>query len=70
MPEISCFFDIIISMFFDEHNPPHFHARYGNQRIAIDIRTLQVMNGSLPPRALGLVVEWPSSEIAPGAEED
>ena len=58
MPEISRFFGIVISMFFDDHNPPHFHARYGNERVAVEIRTLQVLDGTLSPRALGLVVEW------------
>jgi len=58
MPEISRFFGIVISMFFDDHNPPHFHARYGKEKVAIDVRTLQVMDGALSPRALGLVVEW------------
>lgn len=58
MPELSRFFGIVISMFFDDHNPPHFHARYGKERVAISIRTLQVMDGYLSPRALGLVVEW------------
>jgi len=58
MPEISRFFGIIISIFYDEHNPPHFHARYGDHKIAIAINTLQVLEGYLPPRALGLVIEW------------
>jgi hypothetical protein len=58
MPEISRFFGIVISMFFDDHNPPHFHARYGEERVATDVRTLQVVDGALSPRALGLVVEW------------
>lgn len=58
MPEISRFFGIVIAMFFDDHNPPHFHARYGKERAAIDMRTLQVMDGALSPRALGMVIEW------------
>jgi hypothetical protein len=58
MPQISQFFGIIIKMFYDEHNPPHFHAQYGDYGCSIDIRTLGVMEGSLPPRALGLVIEW------------
>jgi hypothetical protein len=58
MPEISRFFGIIIAMFWDEHNPPHFHARYGQFSAAIDIESLQVLEGNLPPRVLGLVVEW------------
>ncbi|HJX10267.1 MAG TPA: DUF4160 domain-containing protein, partial [Candidatus Binatia bacterium] len=58
MPEISRFFGIIIAMFYDEHNPPHFHARYGEHRVEIAIDTLSVLVGRLPPRALGLVMEW------------
>jgi hypothetical protein len=60
MPEITRFFGIIIAMFFDEHNPPHFHARYGGDKASIEIETLRVLEGSLPPRVLGLVVEWSS----------
>ncbi len=60
MPEISRFYGIIIAMFYSEHNPPHFHARYGGDKVAIDIRTLRVLEGRIPPRALGLVVEWAS----------
>ena len=58
MPEISRFFGIIIAVFYDDHNPPHFHARYGSQKVAIEIKTLQVLDGEIPPRALGLVIEW------------
>ena len=47
-----------ISIFFEDHNPPHFHARYGNHKVAIDIRNLTVLEGKLPPRALGMVIEW------------
>ena len=54
MPEISRFFGIIIAMFYDEHNPPHFHARYGEHRVEIAIDTLSVLVGRLPPR----VMEW------------
>jgi hypothetical protein len=60
MPEISRFYGILIAMFWAEHNPPHFHARYGEHRAAIEIGTLRVLDGWLPPRALGLVVEWAS----------
>jgi Domain of unknown function (DUF4160) len=58
MPEISRFYGIIIAMFHDEHNPPHFHARYGNDKISIRIPDLSILGGSLPPRALGIVMEW------------
>jgi len=60
MPEISRFFGIIITMFYDEHNPPHFHARYGSDKAALEIASLRVLEGKLPSRALGLVVEWAS----------
>jgi hypothetical protein len=58
MPEISRFYGIIIAMFFDDHNPPHFHARYAEEGVAIEIESLRIMEGHIPPRALGLVVEW------------
>ena len=58
MPEISRFFGIVIKMFFDDHNPPHFHAEYGDHLALLDIRTLGVFAGQLPPRALGLIIEW------------
>ncbi len=58
MPEISRFFGIIVAMFFDDHNPPHFHARYGKDGVAIEIASLRVLEGQIPARALGLVMEW------------
>ena len=60
MPEISRFLGIVIAMFYDDHNPPHFHARYGAYKVEIDIRTLAVLAGRFPPKALGLVMEWAS----------
>jgi len=60
MPEISRFLGIIIAMYYNEHNPPHFHARYGEYKIEIAIQTLSVLVGKLPPRAMGLVMEWAS----------
>ncbi len=58
MPELCRFFGIIIRMYFDDHGPPHFHALYGGDEALIDIDTLAVLEGRLPPRAQGLVVEW------------
>ena len=55
MPEISRFFGIVIKMFFADHNPPHFHAFYGEDQVLIDIRNLSVFAGRLAPRALGEV---------------
>jgi hypothetical protein len=58
MPEVSRFFGIVIRINFEDHPPPHFHARYGSENVAIEIATLTVIAGSLAPRALGLVIEW------------
>lgn len=58
MPEISRFYGIVIKMFFDDHNPPPFHAEYADNVALIAIRTLSVFSGHLPPRAMGLVVQW------------
>ncbi|MGD9634194.1 MAG: DUF4160 domain-containing protein [Pirellulales bacterium] len=58
MPEISRFYGIVVQIYFGDHPPPHFHARYAGQIAKIDIETLAVIDGSLPSRALTLVMEW------------
>lgn len=57
MPIISRFFGIVIFMFWREHRPPHFHAKYGDEEIVVEIESGQV-NGAMPKRALALVQEW------------
>ena len=58
LPEISRFLGIVIAMFYNDHNPPHFHAKYGDFKAVIAIETGEVIEGRLPPRVLGLVQEW------------
>ena len=58
MPTISEFFGILILMYYSDHAPPHFHARYGNDEVLIQISPLGILKGKLPPRALSLVMEW------------
>lgn len=58
MPTISIFYGIVIQMFWADHAPPHFHALYAEHEALVDIRTLEVIRGSLPRRALALVLEW------------
>jgi hypothetical protein len=58
MPTISAFYGILIRMFFNDHPPPHFHARYGEFEASVDIATREVLEGRLPGRALNLVQEW------------
>ena len=60
MPEISRFFGAIITMNYNDHAPPHFHARYGSQKALVGIESLTILQGRLSPRILGLVVEWAS----------
>ncbi|MBI4505280.1 MAG: DUF4160 domain-containing protein [Chloroflexi bacterium] len=58
MPEISRFFGISIRMYFRDHEPPHFHALYDPHEALIEVETLAIYRGSLPRRALALVLEW------------
>ena len=58
MPEISRFLGIIILMYYNDHNPPHFHARYGGMEAVVEIESGTVLEGRLPPRVMGLVQEW------------
>ncbi|MGD8753356.1 MAG: DUF4160 domain-containing protein [Anaerolineales bacterium] len=60
MPEISRFFGIIITMYYRDHQPPHFHVRYGEQKAIIAIETLSLLRGRLSPRVFGMVMEWAS----------
>lgn len=57
MPEISRFLGIIIFMNFNDHNPPHFHARYGDYELVVEINS-GIIDGKFPKRALSLVFEW------------
>jgi len=63
VPEICRFYGIVIAMFFDDHEPPHFHVRSGSHRAIIGLDTLDVLRGQLPPRALGLVKEWAAAHV-------
>ena len=58
MPELSRFFGIIIAMYYRDHPPAHFHAIYGSSEALIQIDPIGLLRGSLPPRALSLVIEW------------
>lgn len=60
MPELCRFYGIVIRMYFADHGPPHFHALYGGDELLMGISTLAVLQGRLPPRAQGMVVEWAS----------
>ncbi|WP_150466058.1 DUF4160 domain-containing protein [Francisella sp. SYW-2] len=58
MPTISRFFGIIISMYWDEHNPPHFHVRFGEYKCSVSITNISVIVGELPKKQERLVLAW------------
>lgn len=60
MPTISRFFGVMIQMFYNDHNSPHFHIKYGDDQALISIIDFALLSGNLPPKALGMVVEWAS----------
>ena len=69
MPRLTAFYGIVIWMYRPDPPPPHLHAQYGERVAQIEIDGLLVLNGSLPPRALRLVVNkrgcttmsWPTT---------
>ena len=58
MPTISMFYGVIIRMYYDEHNPPHFHAVYGEYNGSFSILDLKMIEGDLPRKAQNLIIEW------------
>jgi hypothetical protein len=58
VPVISHFFGIIVFMFWREYNPPHFHAKYADQEIVIEIESGRINGGTMANRALALLQEW------------
>ena len=58
MPEVSRFFGIVIRMYFDDHNPPHFHAAYAGSEAQFGIEPIAILEGALPNSAASMVFEW------------
>ncbi len=58
MPEISLFYGIRITMYYVDHNPPHFHAEYAGMKAQIDIQQGCVIRGALPNRQLKFILAW------------
>jgi hypothetical protein len=58
MPEISRFYGIIVYMFFNDHNPPHFKVKFGDFEANILIENGQILNGDLPISKHKLVQAW------------
>jgi len=58
MPEVSLFYGIRITMYYSDHNPPHFHAEYAGFKCLVDVLSGCIIRGSLPARQLKLVLAW------------
>ena len=58
MPRLSAFYGIVITMYWRDHPPAQFHANYSGDVAEIEIETLELIDGWLPPRALRLIREW------------
>jgi hypothetical protein len=57
MPEVSRFLGIVIQMYYSDHGPPHFHAKYGKFRVTVEIES-GIVKGTFPRRALTAVLDW------------
>jgi hypothetical protein len=58
MPIVSRFYGIVVRMYYNDHNPPHFHAEYGSSEALISIDSADILAGALPNRAASLAAEW------------
>jgi len=58
LPEISLFYGIRVTMYYDDHNPPHFHAEYNNNKALIEISKARISKGFLPSKQMKLVLAW------------
>lgn len=58
MPIISMFRGIKVTMYWNDHMPPHFHASYGSDNVLISISDLEVIEGSLPSKQLKMLLGW------------
>ena len=58
MPEISLFYGIRVTMYYEDHNPPHFYAENNGNKAIVDINEARVIKGALPSRQLKLILAW------------
>ncbi len=54
MPVISRFFGLVVAMYYNDHDPPHFHVRYGDHQALVAISDLRILAGGLPPRSFSI----------------
>jgi hypothetical protein len=54
---------IIVTVYANNHLPPHFHAVHPDFEAQIEIDTLAILRGSLPPAARKQVLEWARANV-------
>lgn len=64
MPTVALFYGIAIRMYYNDHDPPHFHAAYGRARVVVRISDGQIVRGAFPPVATRMVSGWALSRKA------
>ncbi|TCS97266.1 uncharacterized protein DUF4160 [Tepidimonas ignava] len=64
MPTICAFYGLLIRMYWDDHEPPHFHVACGDYSAVYVIETLTMLRGALPRRAHAMVLEWAAAHRA------
>jgi hypothetical protein len=55
---ISTFRGIKISIYWNDHLPPHFHATYGGSEVLVSIEELEVLDGTMPSKQLKMLLGW------------
>lgn len=58
MPTISMFRGIKVFMNWNEHNPPHFHAKYGDSEVIVSIKDLEILSGKFPNKQEKMLLGW------------
>jgi uncharacterized protein DUF4160 len=58
MPTVAVIDGVKIQLYTKEHPPPHFHAVQAEYRAQIEISSMRVLKGSLPPAILSKVISW------------
>ncbi|MDO4920258.1 MAG: DUF4160 domain-containing protein [Phascolarctobacterium sp.] len=58
MPTISMFRGIKVYINWNDHLPPHFHAKYGSDEVIVDINSIEVLDGGLPNKQLKMLLGW------------
>ena len=58
LPTISMFRGIKVTINWNDHLPPHFHARYGSDEVIVSIHDIEVIDGSLPKKQLKMLLGW------------